>query len=114
MANRTSGVAKAEPIYQKYVPVQKIREAGENYCKTQGSAHYKAVVDLEPIDLMMAKGIAEDFFIGNIIKYATRFKKTRNNDDLKKAADYAHLACGLEIVLHHQEMDPWYKGGNER
>jgi hypothetical protein len=32
-----------------------------------------------------------------MIKYATRFKQTRNLDDLKKVSDYAHLLCGLEL-----------------
>lgn len=47
--------------------------------------------------MAMGKDTAEGFFLGNIIKYAKRFKKTRNLNDLVKISDYAHLMCGLEI-----------------
>ena len=78
--------------------VYKAREAGRNYCcNTEGSAHYKEG-GIEPFDLLIAKGVAEDFAIGNMVKYAIRFKQTRNLDDLKKVSDYAHLLCGVEIL----------------
>jgi hypothetical protein len=69
---------------------------GTEYCNTEGSTHYKNG-DIEPIDLYISKDIHEDFFLGSIIKYASRFKVTRNINDLKKIADYAHLLCGVEI-----------------
>lgn len=80
------------------VGIQDIRAIGSNYCQTDGSEHYRETSDLEPIDLIIAKGMGEDFCLANIIKYATRFKKTRNLNDLKKVADYAHIAVGMEIV----------------
>lgn len=78
--------------------VYEMRRIGREYCDdTEGSEHYKGG-GMEPIDLYAAKGMAEDFFICNMIKYAVRFKKTRNLDDLKKVSDYAHLMTGLEIM----------------
>ena len=50
----------------------------------------------------MAKDLDEGFFIGNIIKYAARYKITKNLDDLKKCADYAHLACGAALLRKEQ------------
>jgi len=97
-AMRTSG----------FVSGQDCREIGTAYCTTRGSAHYKAQNSLEPLDLIIAKGHGESFCLANIIKYGTRFAETRNLDDLKKAADYAHIACGLEIVTQQKNMR---KGG---
>lgn len=78
------------------ISVYQARETGRQFCLTEGSDHYKGKI--EPIDYMISNGIFENFAIGNIIKYATRFKKTRNLDDLKKVADYAHILSGLEIL----------------
>ena len=77
--------------------VYEARHTGREYCcKTEGSDHYKEG-GVEPLDLMIAKGLAEDFCIGNMSKYAFRFKKTRNLEDLKKVSDYAHILCGVEL-----------------
>ena len=77
--------------------VYEARHAGREYCcKTEGSDHYKEG-GVEPLDLMIAKGLIEDFCIGNMVKYATRFKITRNLVDLKKVSDYAHILCGVEL-----------------
>lgn len=79
-----------------------IRKDGREYCQTEGSDHYKAVDKLEPIDLIIAKGLAEDFCLANIIKYAARFKETQNLNDLKKISDYSHILCGVKL----QEVVP--------
>ncbi len=87
--------------------VYEIRKLGRDYCnKTEGSAHYQEG-GVEPIDLMIAMGkdTAEGFFIGNIIKYAKRFKKTRNVNDMMKVSDYAHLMCGLEIASNADKLN---------
>ena len=76
--------------------IYEIRALGRDYCQTEGSEHYKEG-GVEPLDLMLAKGVIEDFCIGNMIKYATRFKVTRNLDDLKKVSDYAQILAGVEI-----------------
>jgi|GEM_PF-1654937 Protein of unknwon function (DUF3310). len=78
--------------------IYEIRNAGREYCQTEGSEHYKAVDKLEPIDLIVAKGLAEDFCLANIIKYAARFKKTQNLNDLRKISDYSHILCGVKIA----------------
>ena len=74
-----------------------IRKAGREYCQTEGSEHYKAVDKLEPIDLIIAKGLIEDFCLANIIKYASRFKATQNLQDLRKISDYSHILCGVKL-----------------
>ena len=76
--------------------IYEIRALGRDYCQTEGSSHYKEG-GVEPLDLMLAKGVIEDFCIGNMIKYAVRFKVTRNLDDLKKVSDYAQILAGVEI-----------------
>lgn len=77
--------------------VYEARHKGRAFCnKTEGSDHYKEG-GIEPLDLMIAKGIVEDFCIGNMSKYAFRFKKTRNLEDLKKVSDYAQILCGVEL-----------------
>jgi len=77
--------------------VYEARALGRSYCcATEGSNHYKEG-GLEPMDLMIAKGIYEDFCVGNMVKYAIRFKVTRNPEDLKKVSDYSHILCGVEL-----------------
>jgi len=83
--------------------IYKIREAGREYCQTEGSQHYKSSNVIEPMDLIIAKGLAEDFCLANIIKYASRFKKTQNLEDLKKISDYSHILCGVKIVQKKAE-----------
>jgi hypothetical protein len=98
----------------KMPTIYEVRALGRASCQTEGSDHYKG--GIEPFDLMMAKDIAEDFCIGSILKYAVRFKKTRNLDDLKKVSDYAHLLSGIELAKeaifseHHPECtNRWLK-----
>jgi len=78
--------------------IYKIREAGREYCQTEGSQHYKSSNVIEPMDLIIAKGLAEDFCLANIIKYASRFKKTQNLEDLRKISDYSHILCGTKLT----------------
>lgn len=86
-----------------YIPAKtkktlyELRKIGIAKCSTEGSEHYKSL-GAEPIDLMVSNDIIEGFCLGNIIKYATRFKKTQNVKDLMKVADYAHIMCGVKLV----------------
>ena len=80
----------------RLMDVYQARQKGREYCQTEGSSHYQEG-GIEPLDLLISKGMAEDFCLGNIIKYAARFKHTRNYNDLKKVADYAHILCGLGL-----------------
>lgn len=83
--------------------VYEARHLGRDYCNdTEGSDHYKEG-GVEPIDLMISKNIIEDFCIGNMVKYATRFKITRNLVDLKKVSDYSHILCGVELEKRKQD-----------
>jgi hypothetical protein len=45
----------------------------------------------------------EGYLVGNIIKYATRFKVTRNTKDLRKVSDYAHILCGSVLLKQKSE-----------
>lgn len=85
------------PSARKFTSIYTIRGLGREYCQTEGSQHYKASNNIEPAEYAMANGTFEDWAITNIVKYITRFKVTRNKDDLKKVADFAHLLCGVEI-----------------
>lgn len=82
--------------------VYEARHAGREYCNTEGSEHYKGG-EIEPIDLTNSLDLMDGFCIGNIIKYASRFKQTRNLDDLKKVSDYAHILCGVEMKKQADE-----------
>ena len=84
-------------IFKKpFIDVYTLRKKGREYCFTDGTDHYKKG-NIEPIDLTISKGMIEDFCLGNIIKYASRFKQTENLTDLKKVSDYAHILCGAKL-----------------
>lgn len=83
--------------------IYEIRKAGREYCQTEGSEHYKAVDKLEPIDLIIAKGLAEDFCLANIIKYASRFKQTQKLEDLRKISDYSQILVGVKLQDERKE-----------
>jgi len=59
--------------------------------KTYGS-HYGDQVQAQ--DLIVSSGHGEGFYIGNILKYASRYgkKNGHNKDDLMKVIHYAILA----------------------
>ena len=87
--------------------VYEARHAGREYCNdTEGSEHYKQG-GLEPMDLYISKGLAEDFCICNMVKYAIRFKKTRNLADLRKVSDYAQILCGVELGKAKEPYDTY-------
>jgi hypothetical protein len=79
------------------ITVYQARKAGTEYCQTDGSEHYKQG-EIEPMDLIINLGLADGFCRGNIIKYAARYGKTKNLEDLKKVVDYAHILCGLGVL----------------
>ena len=73
------------------------RAVGRDYCNdTEGSDHYKGG-DVEPLDLIISKGLTEGFCIGSIIKYVVRYLETQNLQDLRKACDYIQIFCGVEM-----------------
>lgn len=77
--------------------VYRARMVGKEYCQTDGSKHYIRPY-VEPLDLIINSGYAEGFCLGNVIKYAARYEKTRDLEDIKKAVDYAHILTGLELA----------------
>jgi hypothetical protein len=55
--------------------------------KVDHPAHYN-VGDIETIDYLESLGIAEEFCIGNAIKYLSRYKHKNGIEDLEKAQWY--------------------------
>ena len=58
--------------------IDEARQAGKEYCQTEGSEHYIEIREKEGIDaieIAMVNGIFDDFAIVNIVKYALRFKQ---------------------------------------
>ena len=87
--------------------IQDVRKLGREYCQTDGSAHYVKIREnngIDAIEIAMANGIFEDFAITNMVKYALRFKHTRNLNDLKKVSDYAHILSGVELEKQCAEV----------
>lgn len=58
-----------------------------------GGSHYKGL-KIQPIEYIHANGL--DFFQGNIVKYATRYKAKNGAEDLRKVIHYAQLALQLQ------------------
>lgn len=77
--------------------VYEARSAGRNFCQTEGSDHYRRSGP-EPMDLIIAAGYAEGFCLGSAIKYIDRYYRTRDKEDLKKAADMVQIYCGVAPV----------------
>ena len=100
--------------------IDDVRKMGREYCQTEGSAHYVKIREtngIDAIEVAMANGIFEDFAITNMVKYALRFKHTRNLDDLKKVSDYSHILAGVELEKQGREIktgvcDGCWKEGN--
>lgn len=74
--------------------VSELREAGFEGCKIVSPQHYKNKNQIEPLDLIISLGMLEDFCLGNIIKYASRYKATKQQKDLQKIVDYAYILYG--------------------
>lgn len=82
------------------IDINYYRGMGVDFCETDGSNHYSQIREengIDAIEIAILNNTFEDFAITNILKYILRFKKTRNPDDLKKVADYAHILCGIEL-----------------
>lgn len=59
-----------------------------------GGNHYKKF-KIQPIEFIHANDL--NFFQGNIIKYATRYKDKNGIEDLKKVKHYVDLLIQLEF-----------------
>lgn len=58
-----------------------------------GGDHYRSQ-KIQPIEFIHANGL--DFFQGNIVKYAARYKLKGGAADLRKVIHYAQLALELQ------------------
>jgi len=76
--------------------VYEARARGREYCQTEGSDHYQGSSP-EPLDLIISQGYAEGFCLGGAIKYASRYQRTRELGDLRKAVDMLHILCGVVL-----------------
>jgi len=81
----------------RYNEDQIINELYAYIIKTYGS-HYGDRVQAQ--DLIISSGHAEGFYIGNVIKYASRYgkKNGKNKDDLMKVLHYTVLALNNHYI----------------
>lgn len=56
--------------------------------------HYN-VGGIEPAEFMESLGIAEDYYAGNIIKYASRYRHKNGVEDIRKARQYCTMLIEL-------------------
>ena len=80
--------------------IYQLRQAGREYCQTEGSEHYvniRAKKGVDAIDIAIANGTFEAAAVFNIVKYALRFEETQSLKDLRKASDYAQVLCGVKL-----------------
>lgn len=72
--------------YREDVLIQEIKD----YIDSTYSGHY-AGGRVQPGELIMAMGLGQQYFIGNILKYAARYGKKNgyNRKDLMKVIHYA-------------------------
>jgi len=68
------------------------------YIKKTYGGHYGDRVQAQ--DLIISSGHAEGFYIGNVIKYASRYgkKNGKNKDDLMKVLHYTILALNNHYI----------------
>jgi hypothetical protein len=62
-------------------------------------SHYN-IGGIEPAEFMESLGIAQDYYAGNIIKYASRYKHKNGAEDIRKAKQY----CKMLIELLESEV----------
>ena len=92
----------------KYNEEQILKDVSEYVTSTYGS-HYcgqnQEYKDIQTIDLMAAKDLAQDFCQANILKYGSRYgaKNGRNKSDLLKVIHYAMLL--LHFDGHYTRKD---------
>lgn len=70
--------------------------------KKSGSEHYKTET-LEPIDLIQAGGMLQDFAISNIIKYAFRNRREVSSINLGDVYKIKHY-CDMLIELKKEQI----------
>lgn len=88
---------------EEYRTIYGYRDRGRDYCKTDGSEHYKG--GIEPLDFLVSQDWAEHYCKGNIIKYLARHDRTMDIRDLRKAADYLHILAGVCLAATEAEEE---------
>lgn len=63
----------------------------------QVSGDHYSKLSIQPIEFIQANNL--DFFQGNMVKYATRYKDKNGVDDLRKVIHYAQLAIELQYGI---------------
>jgi hypothetical protein len=101
------------PVYPSHYNIEKAIQFkyGEDeilneihtYIKKTYGGHYGDQVQAQ--DLIISSGHAEGFYIGNIVKYASRYgkKNGHNKDDLMKVLHYAILAVNHHNIHHNKD-----------
>lgn len=79
------------------------RRVGNMLSNTEGSSHY--IQDIQSIELIESNGDLQPFALSSIIKYATRYKKTKNSKDLIKIIDYAKILLGYVEIARVKEEE---------
>lgn len=79
------------------IDVYTARKTGRKYCNdTEGSKHY-VQPGVEAMDLIISLGYHKGYCLGSAIKYLSRFKRTKQLGDLRKASDMIHIYVGAEL-----------------
>lgn len=91
----------------KYDEKKILSELGEYVASTYGQ-HYVGDDNIQAVDLIMASGHGIGFFIGDIIKYASRYgkKKGQERKDILKILHY-----GMFLLHLHDKMQKNKKFG---
>lgn len=58
---------------------------------------------MQAIDVIDAFGLGDGFRLGNVIKYTTRYTRTGNIDDLRKARTYLDMQIDAAIIRQGQK-----------
>jgi hypothetical protein len=100
--NDVNKYPKEDVIKFKYNEGHILDELYEYIKKTYGS-HYGDKIQAQ--DLIISAGHSEGFYIGNIIKYASRYgkKNGHSKDDLMKVLHYAVLAMNNHRTHHEKD-----------
>ena len=88
---------------EKKIDIYKIRKKGVELCKTEGTEHYYN--EIEPIELIFALGYGKGFCLGNVIKYAARYKGPKQKSIVEKMLEkgdhYIKQLHDGSIVIKH-------------
>lgn len=108
LSSNSHNIPKTKNNLWKYNEDQILKDVSDYVTSTYGS-HYcgqnQEYRNIQTIDLMAAKDLAQDFCQANILKYGSRYgaKNGRNKSDLLKVIHYAMLL--LHFDGHYTRKD---------